>query len=199
MPCLLPPFPDPTPLIVMGDEMRDGILSVLSLQTPPFATPLALPWQAAELACGCPMVPSDNPYALMHSDMAKGSEVLYDQLANPALQNFNIVCPDGSSLNVLDGDMPLVGITPTYSGRWVLSLQTNDGTGANLANVRCVAMDLGQVAVGRPAVVAEGVSNGSGALSLEVPTNTDYLVVAYLIGSPDLGGVSSQTLSPDPL
>ncbi|MBY0490650.1 MAG: hypothetical protein K2R93_12480 [Gemmatimonadaceae bacterium] len=199
MPCLVPALPDPTPLLVQGDEMRDGILSVLSIQAPMFATPLATPLTPDALAVVVPALLSDNLYAPMHEDMAyTPADVLYDPLANPALLHFNIVCPDGTSLNVLDGDMPLVGQVPQSSSRWLLNLQTSDTNAVAVASVRCLALDVGQLAVGRPAVVAEGISNGAGVLALEVPQNSDYLVVAYRSGVSDLAGVSAQTLSPDP-
>lgn len=197
MPCLTPLIDDLAPLIVQGDAMRDALVAVAPL---PLASAYAV-LTSGEPMNGSALLPAST-YAPMHADMAWGGgvEVLFDPMANPVLGNSVIACPDGSALNVLDGDMPLTGaqFLQTTTVRWLLTVQTQSSDASALANVRVVVLDIGQLAVTGMPVVAEALSDGSGNVVIGVPQNTAYLVVAYKSGTVDVAGTSAQTLSPDP-
>ena len=73
---------------------------------------------------------------------------------------------------------------------------TRDGTGALLGNCRVIAYQSGTRYVDAGAkVIAETVSDGSGAFTMLL-RNIDYQLVAYKEGSPDLGGLTRQDVTP---
>ena len=195
MPCMMLIFDDPASQIVQGDEMLDALVTILP------QLPALVPYVRAtgEPSTMLGVALWSGAYGVEHSDFAQGiGEVLFDPLTNPAISNFQIPTPDGGSLNVLDGDTPLTGaqFLQTATARWALVLQTQDASGVAIANVRVLAMEVGQLAVGGASVQAEGVSDGSGNLTLVVPLNTAYLAVAYVSGAPDRSGTSAQTIAP---
>lgn len=86
--------------------------------------------------------------------------------------------------------------SPTSYQAFTLTGTTTDGTGAALGNCRVVAYQTGWQYVGNPPVViAETVSDGSGAFSLLL-RNIDYQLSAYKAGSPDLAGITKNTVTP---
>lgn len=54
-------------------------------------------------------------------------------------------------------------------------------------------MKTGRLAAASSPVIAETISDGSGNVSIEVPQNTTYFLIAY---KPDRGGVSMQNSLP---
>lgn len=79
------------------------------------------------------------------------------------------------------------------SSRWYLTGVTRDSGGTPLGDCRVIVFEVGRLAVTGAPVVAEAMSDGSGAYSIEVPQNTLYQVLAYKPGAPDLTGASVQT------
>lgn len=82
------------------------------------------------------------------------------------------------------------------SDAFVLTGTTVTGAGVPLGNCRVIAYQSGwrYVETG-PKIIAETVSDGSGAFTLSL-RNIDYQLVAYLAGSPDLAGVTRQDVTP---
>ena len=79
---------------------------------------------------------------------------------------------------------------------WRISVTTQDSGGTAIAGARVMALEVGQLYEGGQPLQVEGITDGSGVVALDVPTNTDYLLVAYKSGSPDVSGVSVQTVGP---
>lgn len=191
----------PVDLLIAGELMRDAALSWpvtdaagLVASSTPMSPNAALNATVRPLGT----VAGLSAYPPMASDMATtdgGSNVTTPMTARV---NGAICTQDGVNVPFAVFDDCRIPMIPTHSGRWQLAMQTQDANGAALGGCRVVVLDLGQIAVGLPAVVAEGVSDGSGNATLIVPQNQDYMVVAYLSGSPDRAGVTVQTLTPDP-
>ena len=84
------------------------------------------------------------------------------------------------------------------SGHFRIEGITKDATGAPLAGVTVMAIRTdADVAKSRPANVQEGtigISDADGNYQVMVPTTDNYQVRAYLAGSPDVAGVSVNTL-----
>lgn len=73
---------------------------------------------------------------------------------------------------------------------------TRDGTGGLLGNCRVIAYQSGTRYVDAGAkIIAETVSDGSGAFTMLL-RNIDYQLIAYKEGSPDLGGLTRQDVTP---
>jgi len=193
---MMPMVTDLAPVLVQGDAMAEGLLAVL-VPSMTFVASATVNGEPLNALVGTPLA---NPFAPMRPDFSWGrGETVFDPLANPALNNFNIVCPDGTSLFVRDNLLPLTGalFLPTTTARWALVLQTQDAASVAIPAVRVVALDTGRLAVNGAPVVAEGISDASGNLTLVVPLNTSYLVLAYVTGAPDRSGASAQTVTPD--
>ena len=86
------------------------------------------------------------------------------------------------------------------SGRWVVSGVTRDGAGAALGSCRVVLMEAGMIVLG-PArqnnpIVGDATSDGSGNYSIAVGKPVPHQAIAYLAGSPDVAGVTVNTVIP---
>lgn len=91
--------------------------------------------------------------------------------------------------------VPLYEAPQSYSV-FQLTGTTRDGTGALLGNCRVIAYQSGTRYVDAGAkVIAETVSDGSGAFTMLL-RNIDYQLIAYKEGSPDLGGLTRQDVTP---
>jgi hypothetical protein len=79
---------------------------------------------------------------------------------------------------------------------FTLTGTTVDGTGTPIANCRVIAYQSGWQYVGiAPVIIAQTISDGSGAFSLLL-RNIDYQLTAYKEGSPDLAGITRQDVTP---
>ena len=79
---------------------------------------------------------------------------------------------------------------------FTLTGTTVDGTGIPIANCRVIAYQTGWMAVADlPVIIAETVSDGSGAFSMLL-RNTAYQLTAYKEGSPDKAGITRQDVTP---
>lgn len=73
---------------------------------------------------------------------------------------------------------------------FTLSGTTKDSTGTPIGSVRVLVFN-----AHTNEFVAEGLSDGAGAYSITVPTNSpNYFLVTYKAGAPDLTGASRNTL-----
>lgn len=102
------------------------------------------------------------------------------------------------------------------TNRFTLSGVSRDSTGAALGTCTVTVLETGRIAVdglthgqmpsaGNPVeveadsespVVARQISDGSGNFSFSVPMNTAYQIMAYKAGSPDVAGITVNTLTP---
>lgn len=78
---------------------------------------------------------------------------------------------------------------------FTLTGTTTDGAGAALGNCRVIARQTGLMAVGVPQIIAETVSDGSGNFTMLL-RNIDYQLTAYKPGSPDLAGITKDSVTP---
>lgn len=91
--------------------------------------------------------------------------------------------------------IPLIADQQSYQV-FTLTGTTVNGSGVAVPNARVIAYQSGWRYVdGGTKIIAETVSDGSGAFSMLL-RNIDYQLVAYKEGSPDLGGVSRQDVTP---
>lgn len=79
---------------------------------------------------------------------------------------------------------------------FTLTGTTVNGAGVPVGNCRVIAYQSGwRYVEGGNKIIAETISDGSGAFSLLL-RNIDYQLVAYKEGSPDLGGLTRQDVTP---
>lgn len=79
---------------------------------------------------------------------------------------------------------------------FTLTGTTTDGTGAPLGNCRVIAYQTGwQYVDNAPVIIAETVSDGSGAFSMLL-RNIDYQLTAYKAGGTDLAGITKNNVTP---
>lgn len=91
---------------------------------------------------------------------------------------------------------PIDRLVRASTERWAISGTTRDSGGTPLGSCRVVALDVGQLQPGGVTYVAEVVSDGGGLFSITVPQNTDYQLIAYKPGSPDVAGISLASITP---
>lgn len=81
---------------------------------------------------------------------------------------------------------------------WSIPGTTVDGSDVALPGCRVVARDAGRLGFdGVEGAVVETISDGSGAYAVSVPLNVAYQLTAYLPGSPDVAGITLDTVMPD--
>lgn len=79
---------------------------------------------------------------------------------------------------------------------FTLTGTTTDGTGAPLGNCRVIAYQTGwQYVDNAPVIIAETVSDGSGAFTMLL-RNIDYQLTAYKAGGTDLAGITKNNVTP---
>ena len=78
--------------------------------------------------------------------------------------------------------------------RWYVAGVTRDSTGAALPGCRVVALQVNKIVANQDIlanpVVAETVSDGVGAYSIQVSRQGQYQVIAYLAGTTDVAGIT---------
>lgn len=181
--------PDPTDLVIQGESMRASVRDEVVNQ------PILL--AGSQIPAGFfSLVPDDDAYPPMNT-MIEGSRLSMRRMSNGQLQirsGAGIATPCGAW--IWNDWLPLLNPRFGPTTGWVITGITRDSTGATLGNCRVVALEVGRIEVSNAPVVAETISDGSGNYSLTVPMNVAYWVVAYKPGSPDVGGVSLNTVVP---
>lgn len=180
MPIILQIPQDPTDMVLQGEQMR-----ISAIDEPVNA-----------LTGFSSVVQDEDAFAPMNS-FIEGNRLSIRRLKNGTLmmrQNAGIVTPCGAWI-WLDYS-PLINPAMWHSGGWALTGVTRNSAGAALGGCRVMALDVGQIAITGAPIVAESISDGSGNYSVPVPLNTAYQVIAYKSGSPDVGGVSLNTITP---
>lgn len=85
----------------------------------------------------------------------------------------------------------------TSTVRYAVSGTTLDSAGTPLPGCRVIMIDVSRLAVGGAPVIGDEMSSGvDGSFAIAVPSNGDYMIIAYLPGSPDRAGVTLHPLAP---
>ena len=118
------------------------------------------------------------------------------QKPNGVEGSYHIRCMTGVYANV--GLVPTVFFTPeTSTVRYAVTGSTLDSGGVALPSCRVVMLDMSRMAVTGSPVIGEAISSAvDGSFSIPVPSNADYILIAYLPGSPDRAGVTLRPLTP---
>ncbi len=195
--------PDPTDLVLQGEQMR---------------IPPAFPgWHAAPAPFG-PLLPgcdAEPDLGMAEPDLVAGEQLLLTMVAGdgmgypvPTVQvprgqadgsllraNALIATPCGALINTPLG-LHLMNAFVQSAQRWALTGVTRDSTGAALGNCAVVVMETGRIAVDGAPVDAMTVSDESGNYAVDLPNNNAHSAFAYLVGSPDRAGVTLNTITP---
>lgn len=189
MPVLSPPFLDPTDLVLQGEQLRSVAVALVVM--PPSL--LALD----PLPDSVPMVADDEDVlSMIGADTTGTPGGLSPRLSPAPFVSVNgVICTPCGAIIPLDR-LALWAYPTQATDRWFLTGVTRSGTGAALPGCRVLVLETGRLSVGQCPVITEGVSDGSGNYSLEVPSNQAYQVLAYLAGSPDVAGVTRSDVTP---
>lgn len=84
--------------------------------------------------------------------------------------------------------------------RWFITGVTKDSVGAPLGNCRVVAMRTDRIGINTDQfsnpILADAISDGNGNFSIQVNTNIPFQLMGYKVGSPDVAGVTVNTVIP---
>lgn len=178
MPVLRERPQDPTDLVIAGELMRSVAVTL----------PVDPTW---------PLTEDLESYAPMNaSDPVDSVSSWVPEFALPRA-NAGVATPCGAFIPRDVGSTLMLRQFVQSSQQWRIVGVTYDSADVALAACRVLAFDIGQLMVGGPALVAETVSDGSGNFTLVVPLNTNYWLAAYKPGSPDAGGVTTVTQTPE--
>jgi hypothetical protein len=198
--------PDPTDLILAGEEMRLNALggSVLASQLGPLqaakverfagsCSPLIL-----EIAENMLVIADDQGYAPMHPDFTPYHSRLRSRFQRSMIANNAVICTPCGAIYPFDTGLSgqLINNFVQNTARFQITGVTRDSAGATLGNCRVVMLEVARISVNGTPVVAETISDGSGNYTIEVALNTAHQGIAYKDGSPDVAGISIDTLTP---
>jgi hypothetical protein len=186
--------PDPTDLVLQGEQMRAAAMGSRIDATWPWINdpPEYLPlWPL-------PMIAGEQSFAPMVGTYpVPPLEILRNPFDGSFIANNALICtPCGASIQWTMGNHLMNANYDEASNIFAISGVTRDSTGAVLASCDVRIEDMGQIGYGLTPYVGNTISDGSGNYSITVPFNTVYQVIAYKSGSPDVAGVSLRTVTP---
>lgn len=212
MPVMLPMMPDPTDVVIQGEESRAAIIG---LPVESFAPTSMQPLMEIVLG-SAPLVSGDQSFAPMMNDgpipVSRARPLVQD---NPRANA--VVCNQaGAIIPVMQTRGFIINEFAQATDLFFVTGQTVTGAGVALGSCRVVVYETGRIAetneppeqyysAGNPnparwkspsPVVAEAVSDGSGNFTIPVPMNTAYQLTGYLTGAPDLAGITRQDVVP---
>jgi hypothetical protein len=190
MPVITVDIQDPTDSLVEGEQMRAAAI----------AAPAAAWWPIVD---DIPDVMPNSLTALVADDLNYGmaldglTQLVIRSKVDGNLVSVNscISTPCGALVSFEANECRFTIFTQA-TNIWTMAGVTRNQSGDALGSCRVVVLETGQVAVGGAPVVGETTSDGSGNYSLVVPQNTAYQVLAYKPGSPDVAGVTIDTVTP---
>ena len=194
MPVIISVAQDPTDFVIKNEQMR-------SFGDYPQPTASALPILAGDQsALGLPvteMVACDEIYSPLIGGYPVSVADPLRSVERGALiaSNSVIATPCGALIDPLRGRVLMNDFTQMSKG-WALTGVTRDSTGAALGNCSVIAVETGRMTIDGSPIMAMGTSDGSGNFSLPVPHNVAHQVIGYLPGSPDVAGLTVNTLTP---
>lgn len=206
MPVILWIPPDPTDLVIQGEQMRLSAMGgdVASMQS----GPLRAQYAAARAAGLSPLLLDD-----VENNLLVAGQINFPP-THPAFTPYHARLRDAFALTMIAANAvvatPCGALFPVNMGAsgilinnfiqdttlWKLQGVTRDNVGAPLGNCEVVAFETGQLFVGGAPVEGRTVSDGSGNYTIPVARMTHYEVIAYLAGSPDRAGITLRTLTP---
>lgn len=191
MPVILPPLSEPTDLVLQGEQFRSQALSAPVCSTCPLIDdpPDDLPLSPVVLVAG------EQQFGMMPSGIMPLARLQSQDNGAQVRSNAFISTPCGTLVPITLG-RHLMSDFVAGTNRWVITGVTRDSSGSALGSCRVVALEIGRVQMDGAPIVAETVSDGSGNYTLAVPLNTAYWLIAYKPGSPNVGGVSLNTIVP---
>lgn len=191
MPARPPLVADPPSIVVQGDQLLSSVLPTLGLPVPLLAgeqppLPTAI-W---------PLVIENRVVA---SIVTEPMPTPYRTLAGGEMRaaNAGISTTTGEWLPLSSWRTPVLNPFTQASVLFAFVGTTRDSGGSALGNCRVIAFETGRLVNDNiQAEVGETISDGSGAYTLPVPLNTAYQLTAYKAGSPDVAGISANTVTP---
>lgn len=206
MPVILWVPPDPTDLVIQGEEMRRAAVSndVLGMQLGPLRAQY-IDQRAAALS---PLIldavepnsllPGFQIYPPMHPDFTPYDTRQMNIFDGTLIRaNASVCTPCGAIWPANFGASGiLINNYVQATDRFAITGVTRDSAGSALGNCDVTVFEMGRIAVDGAPVVGQTISDGSGNYSVPVPMNTYYEVIVHLSGSPDRAGISLRTVTP---
>jgi len=185
---------DPADQILQGEEMR---LSAIAMGVHAGVAPMMASTQvsAGEALSAWPTIAGQQNYPPMHPDYTPYT-ANSDLFAGTQIANNACISSSCGALVPFTRGNALLNVYTQASVLWQITGVTRDNVGTALGACRVVVLETGRIAVASAPVVAEAVSDGSGNFAIGVPLNTAYQALAYKPGSPDVAGVTLNTVTP---
>lgn len=188
---------DPTDLVLQGEQLRVAAMS-LAVAWPVAMVPVVRGDQSGVPAFSLPVVEGQQTFgAMVGGEEVPTVEVLRSPFDGTMVAaNAGIATPCGAWIPTRGAGV-LINPFVQSSERFAFVGTTRDNTGAALGACRVVAFETGRMTNDNvQAEVGETVSDGSGAYTLPVALNTAHQLTAYKAGSPDVAGISANTVTP---
>jgi len=191
---------DPFDLVIQGDQMRAvAVKSMVGMVAAPIVLSLLLSGPIAT----SPVIAGEQNYltTFLGADTCGGYVVptveVLQGLSDGSIVSANakICTPTGAVVPFEIGRRLMTDFVQA-SNVFTLTGQTLDKTGAALANCQISVEEVARQYIGGMQEAVIGVSDGSGNYSVILPMNTAYQVEAYLAGSPDLVGITTNKVTP---
>lgn len=195
MPVIWDKLKDPTDLVIQGESMRsNAMVSSVNAAWPMIDSTLSdLALDPVVVAGEQSWHPTTGTYPV------PPKEILPNPFSGTLISaNAVISTPCGALIPFAIG-LRLFDTFTESTTRFALSGVTKDSTGAALGSCRVVVFETGRMNVGGAPVVSETTSDGSGNYSVQTATNSAHHAIAYKPGSPDVAGITVNTLTPAPI
>ena len=190
---------DPTDLVIAGERMRAAAM-LRGMHAAPvhWAMTPVLEGGVEESALNNPnLIAGAQLFTPMMQAGVLPPRPFSDPMNGTMIRSNACVCTPTGAIYCIPLGLHLMD--PFYESTvlWVLAGVTRDKDGVALGNCRVRVFETGRMTLDLvESEVGEVDSDGSGNYSIAVPMNTLYQVTAYLVGSPDLAGISVNTLVP---
>lgn len=186
---------DPTDLVIQGELMRR---SAIASGVHAGGAPLMASAQVrSELWLSWLQLPGQSGvYPPMHPAFTDYHSRLRNSFAGTMIANNACIATPCGTLIPMDPCGIVLNRFEQADVRWQLVGVTRDSAGAALGTCDVIVMEVGRLAVDGAPIVARTTSDGSGNYTVEVPLNIAYQVISYKTGSPDVAGITLNTLTP---
>lgn len=186
---------DPTDLVLQGGQMRrEAIASGIHAGRRPLQMSALFIGYADTLPNI--LVYDAEAYTPAHPDFTPYHARLRSPFLGSMISNNSCISTPCGAIYPHDIGNHLMNAFTQGTSRWQIVGVTRDSAGTALGNCRVVMLEVSRIAVTGQPVVAETISDGSGNYTIEVAGNTAHQGIAYKDGSPDVAGISLDTLTP---
>jgi hypothetical protein len=190
MPVIIYVPPDPTDFVIQGESFRsEAVLQPINNVISPFLAYSGEPLNSIIVAGLQDYPPMQPAFAVRHARLRSPFD-------GSMIGANAVICTPCGAVYPVDIGNHLMDEYVGATSRWQITGVTRDNAGATLGNCRVVMLEVSRIAVGETPVVAETISDGSGNYTIEVALNTAHQGIAYKDGSPDVAGISIDTLTP---